>query len=304
MRLEGLLIFYETVKEGSFSAAARKLFLTQPTISVAIKQLEMTYGQPLLTRKPRGVLELTPLGQQVYELVAQINSQIEQLKTLRQEYSTQGNSEIVIECDTVAGTYLISLVLAKFQENHPGIQFAIKQTASSSIESVSNGNCDLALVLEVNNVEPCYMPTLEFINLWEDQFEIIVSPEHSLAGLNISRNQLLKLSFIVAPKHSPSRLILDKTLKTQIDGAINSLIELNYPEAIKQNVLLLNKPGIVLRSMVECSLHEHRLSKVFTDLDLRCRHVLTFHKNCKKEELIQLFIKFLRAQSLSNVRIL
>ena len=303
MRLESLLIFYETIKEGSFSAAARKLFLTQPTISVAIRQLESTFGQPLVIRKPKAGLQLTPLGQRVYELVAQINSQIEQLKTLRQEYLTQ-NSEIVIECDTVAGTYLISLFLAKFQENHPGVQFTIKQAESSSIESVLNGNCDLALVLEVNNnADSCYMPTVESIPLWEDEYEIIVSPDHSLAGRHISGIQLLEPSYITAPKHTQLRRIFDKMLKMQIDGAISSVIELNYPEAVKQNVLLLNKPGIVLRSTAQCALREHRLSKVYTDLDLRCLHVLAFHKNSKQVELIQLFIKFLKSQSLSEMLI-
>lgn len=66
-----LLYFHATVKEGSMTAAARKLRLAQPTLSAQVKQLEDTLGEPLFERRGRR-LELTEAGRTVYHYADEI----------------------------------------------------------------------------------------------------------------------------------------------------------------------------------------------------------------------------------------
>lgn len=66
-----LLYFHATVKEGSMTAAARRLRLAQPTLSAQVKQLEDTLGEPLFDRRGRR-LELTEAGRTVYHYADEI----------------------------------------------------------------------------------------------------------------------------------------------------------------------------------------------------------------------------------------
>lgn len=66
-----LLYFHATAREGSMTAAAKKLRLAQPTLSGQIKQLEDTLGEPLFERRGRR-LELTPTGREVYRYADEI----------------------------------------------------------------------------------------------------------------------------------------------------------------------------------------------------------------------------------------
>ena len=85
MRYEDLLSFFIVVNEGSFTAAAKKLYKTQPAVSMAIKQLETEFGQPLLIRKTGGGFDLTPLGEQIHQVVQDIIVKMEKLESIKEQ---------------------------------------------------------------------------------------------------------------------------------------------------------------------------------------------------------------------------
>lgn len=90
-----LLYFYVAAQEGSISAAARKLRLSQPTVSAQIRQLEDSVGSPLLARAGRGI-ELTEVGQTVHRYASEIFSLgTEMLETVKQQHTGRPSRLVV-----------------------------------------------------------------------------------------------------------------------------------------------------------------------------------------------------------------
>lgn len=291
MRYEALLAFFTTVKEESFTAAARKLYLTQPAVSAAIKQLESEFGRPLLIRKPGGGFSLSHTGEQVFQIFQEINQQFEKLELLKQECSRQLKGEIIIECDTIGGFYLISLLSTKFQDIHPEILVCVKHQ-SNLVERVLNGDCNLILFL-MPDKSSVSNSGLQLVKSWEDEHSIIVSKMHPLAGRIVPLEDLISCSFILAPRETSYRQIVDNVFQKQLGRLPNCTLELNNPEAVKQSVISLNKPGIVLKSTIWRELEEGTLISLQTNLNLRCEHILASKKSQTYSEPLNFFVKYL-----------
>lgn len=289
MRYEALISFYTAVREKSFTAAARKLFLTQPAVSMAIKQLETEFGQPLLERRPGGKFELTTLGEQVYHVVKNINFQMEKLELIKEKNVAH---EIAIECNTIAGFYLISSLTSNFQNVNPDIYVNIKLT-QDPIQSILEGKTDLVMLLTSNQLPPNQFSHLKTIMSWEDQHEIIVSESHSFAGNFVSKQDLVQLPFILAPRRTPYRQLLDETLSEQLGSNLNCRVELNNPEAVKRSVLSLNLPGIVARSTVISELKDGTLFPILNDLDMGCQHILALKKHGTQTNAMRNFTNYI-----------
>lgn len=289
MRFEALLSFYTTVNEKSFTTAAKKLNLSQPAISMAIKQLEMEYGQRLLDRKPGGSFELTTIGEEVYQIFKDINVRMESLELIKQRSL---KNEIIIECNTLAGFYLISSLSSKFQINNPEISINIK-FSHDPVRSILERRCDLGIVIYSGQSPLKKNADFKVISSWEDNHEIIVPQHHELAGLYCSTSDLTKLLFVLAKKNLPYRTIIDETMSKQLGSSLKCVVELTNPEALKKSVVLLNKPGIVVRSIVQSELKAGALSLIKNDLDLRCQHILASGKYNTPSIPMFKFIKFI-----------
>ena len=135
------------------------------------------------------------------------------------------------------------------------------------------------MLLLPNQLPPSYNANLKLIMSWEDQHEIIVPKSHPFAGKFGSKKDLVNFSYILAPRNIPYRRILDETINKQLGAYLNCIVELNNPEAVKQSVLSLNKPGIVVRSTILSELNEGTLVPITNDLDLRCQHILAYLKH-------------------------
>lgn len=152
---------YAIYKEGSFTKAAEKLYVTQPTISLAVKRVERDLGMPLFERR-NNRLELTAAGQIYLErikLVRQIDfdfyDEINDLKNLK-----KGTLRIV------GTSYVISYVLAPiirdFQRDYPDIKLIINEDSSDSLRDIIHENgSDLAFVNgdideRLFHSEPCF----------------------------------------------------------------------------------------------------------------------------------------------------
>lgn len=292
MRYEALLAFFTTVKERSFSAAARKLYMTQPAVSSAIKQLEQEFGQSLLIRKPGGGFEITDVGERVFQIFKGINEQFEQLELVKQEYCAQLKRKIIIECNTIGGVYLISSLSSGFQAIHPEFLVSV-QYALNPKQRILNGECDLIFFVVSKKPNEADNPNLTIINAWEDEHSIIVSKSHPLAGRKVTAEDLSTLPFILAPKETPYRTLIDNVFQEQLGHLPNCALELNNPEAVKTSVVSLNKAGIVYKSTIQRELKEGTLVSLDTSLNLHCEHILAIKKYRNYSESLKLFLKYL-----------
>ncbi len=293
MRYEALLAFFTIVQEGSFSAAARKLFLSQPAVSAAIKQLELELGLPLLIRKPGGGIELLPVGEQIFLIFRDINQLFEKIQLVKEEYHRKKKGEIIIECETIRGMHIVSSLSSRFQGTHPGIFVSVKlQTAT--VPRVMDGACDLIMFLTSNESPDSVNPNLEIINTWEDEHLIIVSKNHPLVGHVVSSEDLIQMSFVLASKGTAYRRTLDKVFQEQLGCCPNCTFESTDVQTLKYSVISLNKPSLVLKSSIQRELEDGTFIVLNTNLNLCCKHVLALKKHRTYSEHIELFLKFLR----------
>ncbi|WP_329741156.1 LysR family transcriptional regulator [Dyella sp. A6] len=134
--------FLAVAREGSLSAAARMLGMTQPSVGRHIRQLEVALGVALFTRSPRG-LALTELGD---ELAAHAQSMDAASAALRRAAS--GSRQDVrgvvrISCSDVVGAEVLPPMLVTLRKRYPGI--VIELSPSNRVEDLLRKDADIAV---------------------------------------------------------------------------------------------------------------------------------------------------------------
>lgn len=157
MDLKSLKIFVETVNSQSFSLAAVRLFMTQPTLSKIIKSLEEELGTALFKKGEAGrkrEVVLTYTGELIYQHALNILSEhekiyntIEQVKLLKKGKLTLGLPPL--------GSVLFSSLIALFHKQHPDIQLSFLEVGSNSIEeAIADKRIDVGILL--GNFRPTF----------------------------------------------------------------------------------------------------------------------------------------------------
>jgi DNA-binding transcriptional LysR family regulator len=137
-----LVIFYLVAKEKSLSAAADKLFLTQPAVTYRLKSLEESTGLKLLEFRKRQV-SLTPQGQELYRYAEEIYNQLVNaeglLKSFRESYLRVGYASMYLS--------IVSPVIKKMFKEHPEVKLTVKSgDAMEMVQDVEESRLDLAIV--------------------------------------------------------------------------------------------------------------------------------------------------------------
>lgn len=294
MRVEPLMSFCAVVDFGSFSEAAKALFLSQPAVSMNIKHLEQEFGQPLFIRKGKGEFELTPVGERLYSLVQGLQYHLNSIEALKQESLQQVQDRIVIETTAITSFYSLMIgKIAQFQALHPELNVSIKKTTTEqAIENLRSSGSDLLILLSTER-----MDEFEEVFSWEDRLELIVPNGHPFIGQFIPAKKLVEHSLILPVKHSPTRAILDKILANEGLETPPRWIMVDNTEATKQAVLSTNKPGIILNSSINQEIASGALVTVNSDLNLTCYHSLYYRKKGFVSRFTKEFIRYLQETS-------
>ena len=132
MNLKQLEAFVQVAEGGSFSKAARELYLAQPTISAHISSLETELNVRLLVRNTKE-LSLSDYGKDLYKYAKQmvdLQGKIEEHFGMKKD---SGKHCITIAASTIPAQYLLPKVLMCFNEKYPEEQFKIKETDSAQV---------------------------------------------------------------------------------------------------------------------------------------------------------------------------
>ncbi|MEY4668924.1 MAG: hypothetical protein RL518_1623 [Pseudomonadota bacterium] len=139
--------FSAVVRSGSFSLAARQLRLTQPALSLRIKQLEETTGQQLVRRGRKGIA-LTPAGQRLLEYV-KLREIIdrEAYQDISGEIATEFSGQVRIAGHFSIINHFVVPALATFLRENPQVQLdTIIREDDEVPRLIEQGECELALV--------------------------------------------------------------------------------------------------------------------------------------------------------------
>ena len=143
--LRQLRYFQALIEHGSFSRAAESVHVSQPALSLQIRELEGSLGGPLVEREPRGIL-LTPLGREAHEQTLRILDETLLLENLGQRFES-GPLHVSVGIVSTLAPYLLSGILSRLHEASPRIELDIREAPGQDVVAgLLAGRLDAAIV--------------------------------------------------------------------------------------------------------------------------------------------------------------
>lgn len=160
MDIKSLRYFVEIARQKSFTIAAQKLFVTQPTLSRQITELEEELGQPLFERTTRKI-ELTEKGLYLFRQAQTILSLIDKVKMETMSTSRLTGDITITGAETPAMETVIQAA-AQFQAHHPDVRFHIRSSNGiDALEDLNLGAADFGVFMtttELDNMDTIDLP--------------------------------------------------------------------------------------------------------------------------------------------------
>ena len=248
-----LRAFVTLARTGSFTVAAKELFLSQSAVSHSLKALEEEVGCRLLDRVGKKIA-LTQPGEQLLYYAEKILSEMNSARSSLEQLEKWGKSRLRIGASLTACHYILPSVLRDFKKQFPQCTITIGAgDTPEAMESLANNQIDVALVLAPRQSE-----SFEFEPLFSDELAFIVGPNHPWVSNGINRAEIPQQNYIMYQKSSYTfRLVEDFFRQEQM--ALNTVIELGSMEAIKEFVKLGLGISIVAPWIAEKELREKQL---------------------------------------------
>ena len=177
MNLKQLEAFVQVSESGSFSKAAKELFLTQPTISAHISSLEKELNVRLFIRNTKEV-SLSDDGKDLYRYAKQITDLEKAIEERFYMDSDDGKHVITIAASTIPAQYLLPKVLMCYRERYPKEQIKIMDTDSSEVVTqVVDHMVDVGFTGTVLEKKHC-----KYIPFYKDELAVITpdTPEYRI----------------------------------------------------------------------------------------------------------------------------
>ena len=166
-------IFYTVAQCGNISAAAKKLYISQPAVSKSISKLEESFPTPLLQRTSKGVV-LTESGQILYQQLETAFQAIKQGEEQIQQNNALGVGSISIGVSTTLCKYVLLPYLKTFIAANPNIKVSIScQSTYETLTALENGTLDIGLVGESER-----LGNLNFQPIQTIHDTLVTSPEY------------------------------------------------------------------------------------------------------------------------------
>lgn len=265
IRLDLYRIFKVVVEKKNISAAAAELFISQPAVSQAIKQLENAVGLPLFRRTPKGV-SATAEGQLLYEYALPA---LNLIKAGEQKLSAVKNlegGELRIGASDTISRYLLLNRLEKFGGLHPGVKLKIvNRTSLEAIVLLKEGIVDLAFV----NL-PIADTALELREFFAVQDIFVGSQKYT--GKTYSVKELSALPLILLEKKANSRLYVEDFF-LQNSAPISPEIELGSHDLLLEFARIQLGVSCVIREFSEEYIKEGVLFELDCEIKIPPRYI-------------------------------
>lgn len=251
--LRQLRVFSAVARHLSFTRAAEELCLTQPAVSMQVKQLENQLDASLFEHLGKKIF-LTEMGREVYHYSRSVLQQIDELQGVLNSLKGLGKGRLKISVASTAN-YFIPALLAGFCQRYPGVTVSLDVT---NRETLLNQLTDNEVDMVVMGQPPGDMD-LGYEAFLENPLVIVAPPEHPLAReKKIPLQRLEKEVFLVREPGSGTRIAMERFF-AQHDVRITTGMEVGSNEAIKQSVQAGLGLGLLSRDTVEMELALGRL---------------------------------------------
>jgi DNA-binding transcriptional LysR family regulator len=228
--LRQLQTFLEVARESSVSRAAERLFVTQPAVSMQLRQLEGTFGVALFEPVGRNI-RLTHAGQ---EFQAHALAAMRALKDLEAGMADQaglrhGHLDLAV---VSTAKYFMPRLLVRFRAGHPGVEVSLKVENREKVVGLLTRN-EVDLVVMGRSPESVAVEATPFAT---NPLGVLAPPGHPLARKKATFKQVADCTFLVREQGSGTRATMER-LFAKHKAKIKVSMELPSNETIKQAVM-------------------------------------------------------------------
>lgn len=221
MTLQQLRYLVSIVDSGlNITAAAERLYTSQPGVSKQLKLLEQELGLQLFSRKGKSLAGITPAGNEVVKRARNILRETENIRSIAQDLVTEIAGTLSIATTHTQARYVLPEIIRDFRHQYPDVKLELHQGTSEQIaELVAEGRVDIAIATGAREL----FPDLVLLPCY-DWDRIVVTPgEHPLTALTgnlsleaLAEHPLITYVFSLTGESSFLRAFQDKRLEPNV----------------------------------------------------------------------------------------
>lgn len=290
--LRQLQVFESVARHLSHSRAAQELFLSQPAVSMQIKQLESVVGMALFEQAGKKLF-LTEAGREVLHYSRSILQLIDEMEAVFGEMKGLERGQLNISVVSTAN-YFMPQLLAKFCNRYPNINVILNVANRTSVlQQLADNATDLAIM-----GQPPQSADIVAESFMKNPLVVIAPPDHPLSNaVQIRPKQLEQENFLLRESGSGTRSAMERFF-AEHDVQYRSSMEMGTNEAIKQAVQAGMGLGILSLHSVELELETGRLVVLDAEHFPIVRHWYIAHrKNKRLSGAAQAFQQFLLTEA-------
>jgi DNA-binding transcriptional LysR family regulator len=274
--LRQLQVFEKAASHLNYSRAAEELYLSQPAVSMQIKQLEENIGLPLFEQMGKKIF-LTEAGRELFHYSRNIAQQLAEMAAVFDEMKGLGQGKLTLSVVNTAN-YFTPRLLAEFCRRHPNINVILQVANRDAVlKQLADNSTDLAIM-----GRPPEGLDISAESFMENPLVVIAAPGHPLARLKrVKFAQLAQETFLSREQGSGTRSAMERVFaEHQIQPRISMEMETN--EAIKQAVQAGMGLGILSLHSIELELETKRLVMLNVEHFPLLRHWFVVHRSNKR----------------------
>jgi len=298
LTLRQLAVFESVARHLSYTKAAEEMYLSQPAVSMQIRQLEDAVGLPLFERLGKKI-HLTEAGRELYHYAQLIGRQLKEAEEVLSALKGLNKGRLAVSVASTAN-YFATRLLAAFKQQYEGVAVSLDVTNRRTLLRQLEHN-EVDLVIMGRPPEDADLVAEPFM---DNPLVVIARAGHPLADQRaIPMSRLADELFVVRERGSGTRIAMEKSFAEQ-GRSLRSGMEMSSNEAIKQAVEAGLGLGIVSLHTLELELATGRI--VLLDVEgfpiLRQWHVV--HRREKRlSPVAQAFKDFVFAEAPRFVRL-
>lgn len=283
-------IFYTVATQGNFSKAASILYISQPAISKAIKNLESNLLTTLFTRNSRGVV-LTEEGRILYEHIALAFNHIDTAENAIKNFNELGLGSIHISVSSTLCKYILLPYLKKYIKKYPHVKITIEcRSTTDSLSLLKDGKTYVGLIGRTDNLN-----SIDFYSLGNINYIFVATKSYinnlSMRG-SINGNDIFKnANLMMLDKENVSRQHVDNYLNQYAIEAAN-ILEVNNMDLLIDFAKIDMGIACVIKDFVEKDLASGSLCEIPLITPIKPREIgFAYNEKAALPKAVQNFIE-------------